>query len=395
MSVSKIFKRVLIPCAAGVTNKDALEPKCGDNDEPGVKPSALPIYSKKCTECVPPKVVSSPPSSMEETVGNIRRELWVWQDNLRGYRHKVVDVYRQGFAKADCPEMYQTKDRLEQSFQDKLTDPNANPCGESINVKPIDFKGFGSSWSVKQKLENLCVDRCGKPCSGEPFQKNASLSQSRQHEHRHQPQAQGHNTNSQIKHRPNCPVRQPKAHPDKANSSPTNAAVEYLREETHGPQRLGAIALSGLAGYILGMRRGRFRRVMYALTGATGMAAVCYPTETVDCLESVVLEARRYFIVAYHFIYGETPKMPGWLEKLTGDMGLAVSKSTENKTTQLKKKKKVNHNHRPTKAEIVSAAQILIILNLASSNVINPPYQQRVENSEEKTGTGVTEKKKE
>ncbi|KAK6633398.1 hypothetical protein RUM44_004000 [Polyplax serrata] len=211
MSVSKIFKRVLIPCAAGVTNKDALEPKCGDNDEPGVKPSALPIYSKKCTECVPPKVVSSPPSSMEETVGNIRRELWVWQDNLRGYRHKVVDVYRQGFAKAD-------------------------------------------------------------------------------------------------------------------------SAVEYLREETHGPQRLGAIALSGLAGYILGMRRGRFRRVMYALTGATGMAAVCYPTETVDCLESVVLEARRYFIVAYHFIYGETPKMPGWLEKLTGDMGLAVSKSTENKT---------------------------------------------------------------
>ena len=45
---------------------------------------------------------SSPPSSMEEAVGNIRRELWVWQDNLRGYRHKIIDVYQKGFAKADC-----------------------------------------------------------------------------------------------------------------------------------------------------------------------------------------------------------------------------------------------------------------------------------------------------
>lgn len=152
---------------------------------------------------------------------DLRKQIVSIQYSLFGFTGLVRNLFERGQKHVySGPEMYQTKDRLEQSFQDKLTDPKANPCGESINVKPIDFKGFGSSWSVKQKLENLCVDRCGKPCSGEPFQKNASLSQSRQQEHRHQPQAQGHNTNSQIKHRPNCPVRQPKMHPDKANSSP-------------------------------------------------------------------------------------------------------------------------------------------------------------------------------
>lgn len=82
------------------------------------------------------------------------------------------------------------------------------------------------------------------------------------------------------------------------------AVIEYLREESHEPQRIGAIGLSGLAGYILGMRRGTFRRIFYGCCGALGMAAVCYPNEAVDYLESVVLETRRYFIIAYHFIYG-------------------------------------------------------------------------------------------
>lgn len=52
------------------------------------------------------KPTEYPPSGMEEAVGNLRKELWVWQDNLKGYRHKIVDVYRKGFSKADCKYTY-------------------------------------------------------------------------------------------------------------------------------------------------------------------------------------------------------------------------------------------------------------------------------------------------
>lgn len=50
----------------------------------------------------PPQPPTEPPSGMEETVGNIRKELWVWQDNIKGYRHKVVDVYRTSVQQASC-----------------------------------------------------------------------------------------------------------------------------------------------------------------------------------------------------------------------------------------------------------------------------------------------------
>ena len=43
---------------------------------------------------------------------------------------------------------------------------------------------------------------------------------------------------------------------------------------------------------------------MYSVCGMVGMAAICYPNEAVDYFEAVVLETRKYFIVAYHFIYG-------------------------------------------------------------------------------------------
>lgn len=49
----QIFKRVIIPCAAGVSGADNLSASsaCGKKSfESGTKPSDLPIYSKTCSE---------------------------------------------------------------------------------------------------------------------------------------------------------------------------------------------------------------------------------------------------------------------------------------------------------------------------------------------------------
>lgn len=82
------------------------------------------------------------------------------------------------------------------------------------------------------------------------------------------------------------------------------AAIDYLREETHGPERAGAIVLSGLTGYILGLRKGIIRRLFYTSLGALGMAAICYPNDAAVYTDEALQEGKRYFIIAYHFIYG-------------------------------------------------------------------------------------------
>jgi hypothetical protein len=60
--------------------------------------------------------------------------------------------------------------------------------------------------------------------------------------------------------------------------------------------RVGAIAISSLAGVVLGVRGGFFRKLFYASVTGSSMAAVCYPRE-----------AKKYATIAYNFAYGKNP----------------------------------------------------------------------------------------
>jgi len=60
--------------------------------------------------------------------------------------------------------------------------------------------------------------------------------------------------------------------------------------------RVGAILISSLAGVVLGVRGGFFRKIFYASITGSSMAAVCYPRE-----------AKKYATIAYNFAYGKSP----------------------------------------------------------------------------------------
>lgn len=62
--------------------------------------------------------------------------------------------------------------------------------------------------------------------------------------------------------------------------------------------RVGAIAISSLAGVVLGVRGGFFRKLFYASITGSSMAAVCYPRE-----------AKKYATVAYNFAYGKVSSL--------------------------------------------------------------------------------------
>lgn len=60
--------------------------------------------------------------------------------------------------------------------------------------------------------------------------------------------------------------------------------------------RVGAIAVGSLAGVVLGVRGGFFKKIFYASITGSAVASVCYPRE-----------AKKYATVAYNFAYGIKP----------------------------------------------------------------------------------------
>lgn len=63
---------------------------------------------------------------------------------------------------------------------------------------------------------------------------------------------------------------------------------------------MGAIAIGGLAGLVLGLRGRTFKRVVYSSTGALTTAAICYPKKAEEGLDT----AKHYINVGYNFVYG-------------------------------------------------------------------------------------------
>jgi len=64
--------------------------------------------------------------------------------------------------------------------------------------------------------------------------------------------------------------------------------------------RMGAIAIGGIAGLILGLRGRKFKRIMYSSMGALSIAAICYPKKAEEGFDM----AKHYVNVSYNFIYG-------------------------------------------------------------------------------------------
>lgn len=64
--------------------------------------------------------------------------------------------------------------------------------------------------------------------------------------------------------------------------------------------RMGAIAIGGLAGLVLGLRGRTFKRVVYTTTGAAAVGALCYPKKAEEGFDA----AKHYIKVGYNFIYG-------------------------------------------------------------------------------------------
>ncbi|XP_073985182.1 MICOS complex subunit 26/27 isoform X5 [Rhodnius prolixus] len=88
--------------------------------------------------------------------------------------------------------------------------------------------------------------------------------------------------------------------------------LKYLREESNVAPRIGAIAVGGLSGYILALRRGIFRKLIYTSIGAGGMAALCYPREAKEYSHEALQLLKRYIIIGYHFINGVTRDLTGY-----------------------------------------------------------------------------------
>ncbi|GAB1867192.1 MICOS complex subunit [Camponotus japonicus] len=83
----------------------------------------------------------------------------------------------------------------------------------------------------------------------------------------------------------------------------SKSLLDYLREESNIMPRMGAIAIGGLAGLVLGLRGRTFKRVVYSSTGALTTAAICYPKKAEEGLDA----AKHYINVGYNFVYGVKP----------------------------------------------------------------------------------------
>ncbi|CAL1679108.1 unnamed protein product [Lasius platythorax] len=83
----------------------------------------------------------------------------------------------------------------------------------------------------------------------------------------------------------------------------SRSLLDYLREESNVMPRVGAIAIGGLAGLVLGLRGRTFKRLVYSSTGALTTAAICYPKKAEEGLDA----AKHYINVGYNFIYGVKP----------------------------------------------------------------------------------------
>lgn len=76
--------------------------------------------------------------------------------------------------------------------------------------------------------------------------------------------------------------------------------VDYLRDDPSPLPRIGAITVGGLLGFLLGIRGGKFKKLVYTSTGSLSIAAFIYPAQARNGLDL----AKHYTNIGYNFVYG-------------------------------------------------------------------------------------------
>lgn len=79
---------------------------------------------------------------------------------------------------------------------------------------------------------------------------------------------------------------------------------DYLNEPSNSLPRAGAIALGGASGFILGLRHGFIRRVLYTGIGTAALASICYPKDAEIYAQKALVEGKAAAKIAYNFAYG-------------------------------------------------------------------------------------------
>lgn len=83
-----------------------------------------------------------------------------------------------------------------------------------------------------------------------------------------------------------------------------SAYIEYLNEPDNSLPRAGAIALGTASGYVLGLRHGAIRRLLYTATGAAALASICYPNDARVYANRALDETKAVAKIGYNFAYG-------------------------------------------------------------------------------------------
>lgn len=86
-----------------------------------------------------------------------------------------------------------------------------------------------------------------------------------------------------------------------------SVAFDYLNSPANGIHRTGAVAVGTISGYIIAIRRGFFRRLLYTSIGGFGVASICYPKEAEIYWQHALSETKTYATILYNFAYGVKP----------------------------------------------------------------------------------------
>lgn len=81
-------------------------------------------------------------------------------------------------------------------------------------------------------------------------------------------------------------------------------AFDYLNEPENSLPRAGAIALGAASGFVIGLRHGFIRRLIYTTIGGGALASICYPKEAEIYAQKGLAEAKTLTTIGVNFVYG-------------------------------------------------------------------------------------------
>ncbi|KAG4075460.1 hypothetical protein HA402_015113 [Bradysia odoriphaga] len=122
----------------------------------------------------------------------------------------------------------------------------------------------------------------------------------------------------------------------------SRVAFDYLNEPENSLPRAGAIALGAASGFVVGLRHGFIRRLLYTAIGGGALASICYPKEAEIYAQKGLAEAKTLTTIGVNFIYGVKPgeeaKLPtipsNFSELMSSVSGLFGSNSDDKKSTK-------------------------------------------------------------